>query len=99
MGRGEETSCAQKDAMLSWIQIPENFKLITGSATQGKPVVAGRPLKKKDGFAAMADFVYDCCGGTLWTDALCQAKFRSYFATYKVIKSECKDVNNEDYNI
>ena len=46
-----------------------------------------------------ADFVHDCCGGTLWTDALCQAKFRSYFATYKVIKSECKDVNNEDYII
>ena len=51
MGRGEETTWAQKDAVLSWIQIPENFELITGSATQGKRVVADR-LKKKDGFAA-----------------------------------------------
>ena len=59
MGRGEQTSWAQRMAILEWLEEPsgENFKLITGSASNGKSVVAGSKLTKEHGYSALADHV------------------------------------------
>ena len=41
--RGEKTRWPQKQAIVEWLEVPENFKLIVGAGCEGKKqVVAGK---------------------------------------------------------
>ena len=44
------TSNAQRLAIVDWLEIPANFRLITGSAGMNTAVVAGKKLKKSDAY-------------------------------------------------
>ena len=44
------TSNAQRLAIVDWLEIPANFRLITGSAGINTAVVAGKKLKKSDAY-------------------------------------------------
>ena len=52
--RGAKTTYYQQLAMIEWLEVPINFRLITGAAQKdvGK-VVAGAKLKKEQGYADM----------------------------------------------
>jgi hypothetical protein len=45
MGRGAQTTLSQRMSIIHWLQEKKNFKLITGQATNGAPVVAGSKVK------------------------------------------------------
>ena len=50
-GRGGKTTWAQIQAMLEWLEVPNNFRLITGAAQKDVgSVTAGAKLKKVDGY-------------------------------------------------
>ena len=49
MARGQTSNFYQVTALIIWLEIPLNFKLITGGAAKG-PVVAGAKLKKSDAY-------------------------------------------------
>ena len=52
-----KTSPAIYGTIVQWLQIRDNFLLITGSAGFATPVVSGKKLKKKDAYASLANFI------------------------------------------
>lgn len=52
-----QTSNAIRESIVQWLQKPENFNLITGSAGFSSSVISGTKLKKKDAYKSLADFV------------------------------------------
>ncbi|KAJ3086600.1 hypothetical protein HK100_008651, partial [Physocladia obscura] len=54
--QAKHTTVSQHKAILIWLEEPNNFKLITGSAYFNKAVV-GNKLKKTDTYKSLASFV------------------------------------------
>lgn len=52
----KKTTVPQTYHMITWLEVPNNFKVVTGGAAQG-PVVAGTKLKKIDGFGDLAKYM------------------------------------------
>ena len=44
------TTDGQRLAMIDWLEVRDNFKLITGSAGMKAAVVAGKKLKRTDAY-------------------------------------------------
>ena len=74
-------------AVLEWLEVPANFKLITGGTKEGS-VVAGKKLKKSDGYASLADFINAKMGFSaapdLWDQKVAKARYESMLKTYKI---------------
>jgi hypothetical protein len=87
-GRGEKTSWAQIQAMVEWLEVPDNFKLING-IIQGE-VVAGKKTKKSCAYKDIADYVNGKCGSN-WTQKEGEARYSSYLAKYKTVKAQLLD--------
>jgi hypothetical protein len=90
-GRGAATTWAATQAVLDWLERPNNFKLITGSAAVGQPMGAGKPLKKADGYRMMAEYVNKRCNyendPTMFWDAnKCKSRYESLYAKYSSTK-------------
>ena len=45
--RGGKTTWFQREAMLQWLEVEANFKLMTGEATHGMKLVVARPNGQK----------------------------------------------------
>ena len=54
--RKKKTSERQRDLIITWLEVPKNFNLITGKAAAGS-VVAGTKLKKTDAYQLLAEYV------------------------------------------
>ena len=52
-GRGAKITWGQRLAMIEWLEVEANFKLITGGAATG-PVVASKKLTKTAAFDSLA---------------------------------------------
>ena len=67
-------------AVLERLEVPANFKLITGGTKEG-PVVAGKKLKKSDGYASLADFINAkmrfSAAPDLWDQKVAKARYES----------------------
>jgi hypothetical protein len=64
--RGGKTTWFQREAMLQWLEVEANFKLMTGEATHGmKLVVAGAKVTKSAAYQDLAHYVNQKCG-TSW---------------------------------
>jgi hypothetical protein len=81
-GDRRHTTDIQRRAMISWLEIERNFKLITGGAVSNASVVAGTKLKKTDGFKEMCEYVNQNTGAG-WDWKTTRSRFESYLATYK----------------
>jgi hypothetical protein len=71
--------------MIHWLQDEKNFKLITGQAAHGVPVVAGAKLKKTDAYKSLARFV----NANLkldWSAAIAKSRYEAYLKLYKVVE-------------
>ena len=79
------TTPAQYLAMVEWLRIPENYKLITGSAAQGKADFAGQKLKKKDAHVALAKFIYERFK-VPWDFDTARNRYEGYVKRYKKAK-------------
>ena len=82
-GKKRHTTPAQRNDMVAWLQDPENFALISGTAARGKKVVAGQKLKKVDGYKALSDFINQK-HRLGWDAATAKSRYESYLAIYKV---------------
>jgi hypothetical protein len=62
------TSKAVQETIIQWLQVKDNFLLITGAAAFGSPVVSGKKLKIKDAHAALAKYINEKHKTTLTDD-------------------------------
>ena len=83
------TSKAEFMAMVLFLEIPDNFKLITGSASNGKPVIAGQKLTKSAGYSALASFVNQHLNdkNRVWIPERGKSRFESFKRLYKKTKA------------
>ena len=90
-GRGSQTTWSQLSAILEWLEISSNFKLITGGASQNH-VVAGSKLKKTDQYRDLANFINAKLGYTrpceLWDAKKAKSRYEAQLKKYKDVKRE-----------
>lgn len=90
-GRGSQTTWSQLSAILEWLEISSNFKLITGGASQNH-VVAGSKLKKTDAYRDLANFINAKLGYTrpceLWDAKKAKSRYEAQLKKYKDVKRE-----------
>jgi hypothetical protein len=79
------TSNAQKALIIEWLQVENNFKLITGSAASGKPMTSGTKLTKKDAYILLAQKVSKD-STVKWTAEQAKGRYESYLQTFKKAK-------------
>lgn len=84
MGRGKNTTDAERLAIIHWLKSSSNFDLIVGNAAKG-PVVAGAKLKKTDAYQDLAQTVNRACGSE-WTKAIAKSRYEAYYKLYKETK-------------
>ncbi|KAI9319581.1 hypothetical protein BDR26DRAFT_884634 [Obelidium mucronatum] len=84
--KSKHTTPAQRKAILAWLEIPSNFRLITGSAAFNQKVVAGAKLKKTDAYKSLAEHVNDVTGAG-WTAEQGKTRYEAYLKTYKATKT------------
>lgn len=99
-GRGTQTSWGQLNAILEWLEIPSNFRLITGGASQNQ-VIAGSKLKKTDAYRELAQavntrFNYDR-PSEIWDAKKAKARYEAQLKKYKDIKRELSDVSGPKF--
>ena len=99
-GRGKTMTWQLRAAVLEWLEIPANFKLITGGTKEG-PVVAGKKLKKSDGYASLADFINAKMGFSaapdLWDQKVAKARYESLLKTYKATREKYQDPGGKKF--
>jgi hypothetical protein len=78
--------------VLDWLEVPENFRLITGGAQQhAKGVQAGLKLKKVDAYKQLGDYI-NAKFHTKWDVKNSQAHFRALFKKDRDTRKAYKDV-------
>ena len=99
-GRGTQTTWYQANAMLEWLEKPENFKLITGGASQNL-VVAGSKLKKTDAYRELALAVNERLGLTrpskAWDGKKAKSRYEAQLKKYKDLKRDLLDVTGPNF--
>jgi hypothetical protein len=94
MGRGEATTWQQRHCILEWLEVRENFQLITGGTPPG-PVVAGKKLKKTDAYKALAEYVNLKLGyagpPNFWDGTKSKSKYESLLTKYKTTRAKYVD--------
>jgi hypothetical protein len=89
--RGGNTTWFQREAMLQWIEVETNFKLMTGEATHGmKMVVAGARVTKATAYQELALYVNQKCS-THWDGKAAESRFRAYKKLYIDTKKKFED--------
>ena len=76
-----KTTEKQTLLMISWLEIPANFKLVTGSGGGG-PVIAGTKLKKVDGFKGLANYIKNH-DGAVWTEKSTTKRYEAMIKKFK----------------
>ena len=87
--RTQSSTPAIQETIVRWLQIKENFRLITGSAGFDAPVVAGKKLKKKDAYASLAETINER-NGTEFTGKHAEAKYLWLLGKFKKAKELSK---------
>ena len=86
-------------AVLEWLEVPATFKLITGG--KEGPVVAGKKLKKSDGYASLANFINAVMGFSaapdLWDQKVAKARYESLLKTYKANREKYQDPGGKKF--
>ncbi|KAI9919387.1 hypothetical protein PsorP6_017568 [Peronosclerospora sorghi] len=77
------TTRAEYQAMITWLENKANFALITGAAAQGQRITIGHNLRKLDGYRTLAQYVNRKVPGTEWDEKEGKSRYESYLATYK----------------
>ena len=93
-GRGTQTTWSQANAILEWLEIPANFKLITGGASQNQ-VISGSKLKKSDAYRDLAQAVNKRFGysrpSEIWDAKRAKGRFEAQLKKYKDLKRDLND--------
>jgi hypothetical protein len=90
-GRGEQTTNAQRNLILQWLEIPANFALVTGDATKNmSTVIAGAKLSKNAGYKMLSIFINQHLPTSNWSQDNAGTRLKSYVALYKKNKDSCE---------
>lgn len=81
------TTRAQRAIIVEWLEVPANFKLITGSTAINARVVSGVKLKRSDAYKKLADAVTKGSNIT-WTQDHAKNRYESYIKLYKKTKQD-----------
>ena len=99
-GRGKATTWQQRSIILEWLEIPSNFRLITGG-TQPGPVIAGKKLKKSDAYNQLAAFVNEKLGysdpSEKWDQKIAKIRYESLVKTYKTTRDKYQDPGGKKF--
>jgi hypothetical protein len=69
---------------VTWLRKKENFDLIEGKSTDGvKSVVAGLKTSKKKAYEDLAAWVWQKCGGIIWSVSQCENRYKAYKLLYR----------------
>jgi hypothetical protein len=79
----KHTTDGQRIAMLDWLSLEENFKLITGNAGMNAAVVAEKKLKKINAYRGLADYV-NLRTDSNWTEKMAQTRYDTLLKKYKL---------------
>ena len=86
-------------SMCSALEVEQIFNHISGQGTKSlKGVVAGAKIRKKDGYAMMADIVNEQCI-TNWDAKIGESRFKSYYKKFKTTYSAYKNVSGAKFVI
>ena len=98
--REPKTTWGQYQAILEWLEIPANYNLVEGRATSTMKTgtVAGAKVTKRAGFAELADWVNEKCGGN-WNRKKAEDRFRVYKKMFKDTKRKQLDTTGAKYNV
>jgi hypothetical protein len=89
MGKAPHTKDAEKLSIVNWLQISSNFNLING-AVASTTVVAGKKLKRTDGYEALAKYVNQTCNSG-WDTKIAKSRFEAYKKTYtQTVRASCQ---------
>ena len=95
--RGKSSLLLQLAAMVEWLEMKENFDLLTGKATSGlKSIQAGAKLTKEMGYSDLAQFVNFNCGAE-WTSTYAESRFRAFVKKYKSTKRALLDPSSKKF--
>ena len=100
MGRTEKTTWSQINAVLEFLEIPSNFRLITGSSSP-TAVVAGSKVRKADAYKDLGNWVNSKLGYTNppheWDAKKAKARYESLYKKYKETKRQHMNVNGPKF--
>ena len=85
--------------MITWLEVPKNFNLITGKAAAGS-VVAGTKLKKTDAYQLLAEYVNEhekLIGEYLWDMNSAKSRYSALLTNIKMQKSNSKMSRGENF--
>ncbi|KAI9324768.1 hypothetical protein BDR26DRAFT_245225 [Obelidium mucronatum] len=74
-------------AMISWLEVPKNFALITGGAGKGAKMKSGQSLKRTDAYKQLAEFVCQQCKCN-WDAKILKNRFNAWITRYKKARSD-----------
>lgn len=80
------TTDAQRLTIIAWLQVPYNFRLITGSAAIGQAVIQGQPLKKTDAYKHLSEYVSQK-SNCKWTAKMAKGRCEGYLGKCKTTKA------------
>jgi hypothetical protein len=85
-----QTTRSEQLAMVTFLEEPDNFKLLTGGAANGKSVLAGQKLTKNAGYQELASFVNAIITDKerIWNSSNAKSRYTSYYKQYKTAKNE-----------
>ncbi|KAJ3095095.1 hypothetical protein HK100_005925 [Physocladia obscura] len=83
------TTAAQQNTILLWLEEPDNFKLITGSAAFKQKIIAGTKLKKTDACKFLAEHVNKQTSAS-WIFKQGKTCYKLYFKRCKQTKAACE---------
>ncbi|KAG9398568.1 hypothetical protein AC1031_014349 [Aphanomyces cochlioides] len=77
------TSLEERYAIVTFLRIPENFRIMTGSAAKDKFVQGGQKLTKGHGYQMLAEYVNEVIAGATWTPREAKSRYDSFKKAYQ----------------
>lgn len=78
----KHTNNSEKLAIIEWLEIPNNFAQIVGSAAKNLPCSSGNKIRRIDAYNSLGAYLLKRCK-TKWDVNTVRSRYESYIATYR----------------
>ena len=87
--------------MLNWLEIPANYKIITGAATEKKKYSGSEKLTKQHAYQGLADYINKSCQikekSQQWDSKDAKSRFEAQFRKYKETRQKFSETGGEKF--
>ena len=80
-----KTTDGMRKTIVEFLQIPANFRLITGAAAQNTSVVAGKKLTNTAAYKELATII-NSQHNTEWDSSMAKNRYEAYIKCYRATK-------------